>query len=149
MGFSQREERLYKYCGREIYFSPEKTADSIKKKLPFIDFAFLFGSAKNGVISPGADLDIAICFERNTHINFDNITKVISVIEEQHSGIECDLGILNTAGPIFCFEVLKGRLLFVRENKLVEYTDFYSRTCREYEETMSSYKRYYRNLATL
>jgi thiamine monophosphate kinase len=53
--------------------------------------------------------------------------------------VRCDAGILNSAEPVYRFEALKGRLLFVHDR--VGYAAFYSLTCREYESQMASYER--------
>lgn len=136
MSISRREERLAKYKCGEIHFQPEKLGVVLYEKAPFLDFAFIFGSAKNGIIAPGADLDIAVFFNKEISIDWELISKTISIIEKETNGGECDIGILNTAGPIFRFEVIKGRVLFIRENNLTTYLDFYSLTCREYEDEM-------------
>lgn len=57
-------------------------------------------------------------------------------------GATCDLGVLNKAGCIDRFEALKGRLLFCRPRCLEVYADFYTRTCRQYEEYFVMLSRY-------
>jgi hypothetical protein len=44
---------------------------------------------------------------------------------------------LKTIPQILRFEALKGKLLFIRDDKMEEYAHFYSLTCREYEDTMA------------
>ncbi len=146
MSLSQREERLNRYSCHEIVFSSEKIAGALEQAVSEIDFAFLFGSGKDGLVSAGSDLDVAVFFDQKVKVDFNLITQVISVVEDLYTGLQCDLGILNTAGPVFRFEVLRGRPLFVRDNKLDEYAEFFSLTCREYEDAMITYERYYRNL---
>ena len=53
--------------------------------------------------------------------------------------VRCDIGILNSAEPIYRFEALKGRLLFARDQE--RYVTFFSKTCREYESQMFDYER--------
>lgn len=109
-------------------------AEELKTKIPEIDFAFVFGSYANGTQRPDSDLDIAIYL--NTEVSLDIISRSISIIETI-SGKRCDLCILNEVSEILRFEVLKGKLIFVREEKIEEYARFYSLTCREYEDQMA------------
>lgn len=57
-------------------------------------------------------------------------------------GVECDVGVLNDADPVFRFEALRGQLLFTRDRE--RYLDVYSLTCREYESQMADYERQHR-----
>ena len=45
--------------------------------------------------------------------------------------------ILNTASEILRFEALKGKVLFIRDDKMEEYAHFYALTCREYEDSIA------------
>lgn len=112
----------------------ELLSEELKTKIPEIDFAFLFGSYAKGTQRPDSDLDIAIYL--NTEVSLDLISRSISIIETT-TGKRCDLCILNKASEILRFEVLKGKLMFVRERKIEEYVHFYSLTCREYEDQMT------------
>lgn len=112
----------------------ELLSEELKTKIPEIDFAFLFGSYAKGTQRPDSDLDIGIYL--NTDVSLDLISRSISIIETT-TGKRCDLCILNKASEILRFEVLKGRLMFVREGKIEEYAHFYSLTCREYEDQMA------------
>jgi hypothetical protein len=112
----------------------ELLSEELKTKIPEIDFAFLFGSYAKGTQRPDSDLDIAIYL--NTDVSLDLISRSTSIIETT-TGKRCDLCILNKASEILRFEVLKGKLMFVRERKIEEYVHFYSLTCREYEDQMT------------
>ena len=112
----------------------ELLSEELRTKIPEIDFAFLFGSYANEKQRPDSDLDIAIYL--NTEVSLDLISRSISIIETT-TGKKCDLCILNKASEILRFEVLKGKLIFVREGKIEEYVRFYSLTCREYEDQMA------------
>jgi predicted nucleotidyltransferase len=116
-------------------------AEAIAKLLavdfPQLGFAYLLGSAARGVIAPHSDLDLAIYYlERPT---FDRVAALIRAVEDLHRGVRCDLGSLNHAEPVYRFEALKGRLLFVRDREL--WLRFYSLTCRLYESQMFHYDR--------
>ena len=112
-------------------FSVEKLSGILKDTIPEIDFALLFGSAQKGEVKESADIDIAIYL--NTSTTIDLLSKIVKNVEN-YTKCRCDLSILNTATEILRFEALKGKLLFVRENKIDDYALFYSLTCREYED---------------
>ncbi len=112
------------------YFSIKKISE-ILEQIVEIDFALIFGSAQKGEAKGSSDIDIAVYF--NTHITTKLLLKIIEKVEN-YTHCRCDVCILNTASEILRFEVLKGKLLFVRENKIDDYALFYSLTCREYED---------------
>jgi predicted nucleotidyltransferase len=104
------------------------------KTIPEIDFAFLFGSAQSGLLKKTSDIDIGVYL--NTPVTPDLILSMVKSVENSVSA-ECDLTILNTASEILRFEALKGKVHFIRDDKMEEYVHFYSLTCREYEDTMA------------
>jgi len=115
-------------------FSINKLANHLKQTVPEINFAFIFGSSSEGSIKKYSDVDIAVYL--NTEITVELILKIITAVETI-TGANCDLNILNTASEILRFEVLKGKLLFVRNSSIDNYAKFYSLTCREYEDKMA------------
>ncbi len=114
-------------------FSVQKLAGNLKTILE-IDFALLFGSAQSGLLKNNSDIDIAVYL--NTLLTPELMLSIVKSVEKTVS-LNCDLTVLNTASEILRFEALKGRVLFVRDNKIEEYAGFYSLTCREYEDTMA------------
>ena len=114
-------------------FNIDKLSKELQK-LEFIDFAYLFGSSSDGIINEGSDLDIAVYFSDDFIVDFDTIAMVLKVIDDLIPGIECDLCRLNTANETLCFEALKGKLLFVKNECKDKFAGFYSITCREYED---------------
>ncbi|MBU0992206.1 MAG: nucleotidyltransferase domain-containing protein [Proteobacteria bacterium] len=110
----------------------------LRENIPEIDFAFLFGSAMKKPIDQCQDVDIGAYL--NTTVSLELIGKILEKVETL-TKCRCDLSILNTASEILRFEALKGILLFVRDNKLEDYSSFYSLTCREYEDKMFWMKR--------
>ena len=104
------------------------------KEISFIEFAYLFGSSKNGEVKKSSDVDIAVYFFDNQSIDFDKLAQVFSVIEKVVPSVDIDLCRLNSASETLRFEVLKGNCLFVREKSMDKFTEFYSRTCNEYED---------------
>ena len=118
-------------------FDIQKTASEIEKKCPEIIFAFLYGSAKDGTVKKGSDIDIAIYLNQKSDLN--SYTKIIDIVEKNVPGAQADIGILNNADPIYRFEALKGKMLFCKDKE--KYTGFFSLTCRKYEDQMADYER--------
>jgi len=110
----------------------ENLARELNHVFPEILFAFLFGSSKEGILRPGSDIDIAVYLEKKVSI-MTLIPRIIDRLESL-AGSTCDLTILNTAGPLIAFEALRGKLLFVRNESMDVYADFYSLTCRLSED---------------
>ena len=110
---------------------------AIKQACPEVVFAFPTGSAANGLVAVGSDLDVALYVE--DRVSWETLRKVHDVVELRLPGVHCDLGSLNQEEPVYRFEALKGHLLFVRT--LEVYLRFYSLTCREYESQMADYER--------
>jgi len=108
-----------------------KKLSKILEQIIEIDFALIFGSAQKGALKDASDIDIGVYL--NTPITTDILLKIVEKIEN-YTHRRCDLCTLNTASAILRFEALKGDLLFVRENKIDDYAQFYSLTCREYED---------------
>ncbi len=141
MSLGRRETILARYSRREAAFAPEALAAALESACPFLDFAFLLGSARDGRVPAGGDIDLAVYFHASSAIDWDRISAIMSIVEGQCPQAESDVGILNTAGVIYRFEALRGRLLFVRTAALDDYAAFYSLTCREYEDTMAMFAR--------
>jgi hypothetical protein len=120
-----------------VHFDPDRLAVVLKEQLPEVDFCFLMGSAVDGVVQAYSDLDLAFYLSGASILSF--YSKVSDVVRSVMSDVRVDIGILNTAEPIYRFEALKGRLLFARDEE--RYVSFYSRTCREYESQIVDYER--------
>jgi len=118
-------------------FDIDKLADSLEKACPQAVFALLHGSAKNGFVREGADVDIAVYIEGKP--DFEFYRRAYAAVSSVAAGAEPDVGILNRAEPVYRFEALKGRLLFSRD--MEKYLDFFSLTCRLYEGQMADYQR--------
>lgn len=118
------------------------TPDKIQLKLlgeklefnfPEILFAYLFGSQASGKSKQESDVDIAVYLLHGTK-SLALVSRILSVIEEVVKQKEVDLTILNDAGVILSMEVIKGKLLFVRQDALDIHAEYYSLTCREFED---------------
>ena len=117
-------------------FDRNKLAEKLKT-LPEIAFAYLFGSALNGTIKEGSDLDIAVYIVGKAKNNDEGIKlrlKIIQLLESAVPGFDnFDLVILNEVSTILGMQILQGTLLFVKPEHEDIYADFYSYTCRKYE----------------
>ena len=120
-----------------VYFEAQSLADVLKKKFPSIRFCLLMGSAKNGKVNEGSDLDLAIFLNERPELSF--YAAIEDAVHEVVPKVRVDVGFLNRAEPVFRFEALKGTLLFVRD--MDEYASFFSKTCREYESQLFDYER--------
>jgi predicted nucleotidyltransferase len=107
-------------------------AEGLEKAFPEILFAFLFGSAKNGKIKPVSDVDLAV-YIKGTLDKTTLISRILKFMESETSS-DCDLTFLNNTDPVLAMEALRGTLLFVRKESMDIYADFYSLTCRLYED---------------
>jgi predicted nucleotidyltransferase len=110
--------------------------DTLAKALaedPRVVLATLFGSARDGTVRPGSDVDIAVLLSpalssREFYAFYVEMTRRLSTIPE------LDLVDLNHANSVLAFEALCGRRLVVRDREAV--AAFSSRVAREYEDDM-------------
>jgi len=110
----------------------KQLAKGLEKVFPEILFAFLFGSAKDGKIKPGSDVDLAV-YIREPSDKTELISRILKFMESETTR-DCDLTFLNTSDPVLAMEALRGTLMFVRKETMDIYADFYSLTCRLYED---------------
>jgi predicted nucleotidyltransferase len=120
-----------------VYFDPDRLAAVLKEKLPAVDFCFLMGSAVRGAVKAHSDLDLAFYLSEPSSFRFYN--EVMDVVRSVVPDVRCDIGVLNSAEPVYRYEALKGKLLFTRDQE--QYLAFFSKTCREYESQMVDYER--------
>jgi predicted nucleotidyltransferase len=125
---------------RAITFDVERLGEVLRERCPEVTFALLHGSARSGTVAPGSDVDVAVHCSRPASAQV--LLGVMAAVAQVVPGVECDVGVLNEADPVFRFEVLRGRLLFTRDRE--QYLDFYSLACREYESQMADYERQHR-----
>lgn len=114
-------------------FSPEDLAEILLNNFQEIHFALLFGSAQDGIVKKGSDIDIGI-FYNFEYDKTDLLLKLTAVFEKFLPETFFDITILNKASSILRFEALQGKVLFVRENQENRFGDFYTLTCSEYED---------------
>jgi len=96
-------------------------------------FAVVFGSAQDGTVLPGSDLDLGICFDPRP--GPDALVTLLTEIADLLPFDGIDLTDLTTADPILAFEAISGR--FLCRNSPEGTAEAYSRICREYEDAMA------------
>ena len=100
---------------------------------PRVVLAILFGSAREGTVRPGSDVDIGVLLSPElTPLEF--YAFYVDMTARLKTIPELDLVDLNHAGSVLAFEALCGCRLFVRDNDAV--AAFSSRVAREYEDDM-------------
>ena len=129
MSLSARQDPLFGRAGAGE-FSTAALAAVLQAGAPEIAFAHLLGSARDGKLSSGADVDLAVWLIAGEH-DWDTLSKIITLAED-FCGVRCDLGVLNHAGVVYRFEALRGRRLLVRSGQWDRYGDFFSGTCFEH-----------------
>lgn len=123
----------------KVKFSVDELSAYLKTQLTDVEFALILGSAQDGILYQDSDLDIALYLKQE--LGFSLLASInesiISFFDPSYPKV--DIGILNNAEPIYCFEALKGKLLFCRNDE--KYLDFFVSTCKAYEMQMRSYQR--------
>ena len=99
--------------------------------------AWIFGSAREGTIRPGADIDVGVLFARMPSI--DELADLRAALQDALAFDEIDLVILNEASPILRFEAVSGRPIYTADRE--SRATFVSLTAREYEDEMAQWKR--------
>lgn len=124
---------------KDIVFSIDTLAMSLKK-LPEISFAYLLGSAQNGIMKAGSDLDIAIFMDNNSTGSFSIYRNICDCCSALLPGVRIDLGLLNQSqDPVYKYESIKGKLLFAKDTET--WLRFFSVNAREYDSQMSHYRK--------
>ncbi len=101
-----------------------------------IQYAMVFGSARDGLVHAGSDLDLAVSLPHANLQDTDRLLAIVGGVEDAFD-VTCDLTVLETAGPVLRHEALKGRVLFIRPGREDDFSEFYVRTCAEYEDLMA------------
>jgi len=112
---------------------PKERVIKLLRKVPEVQFVLLFGSAKTGIIPEGSDVDLGICLNKSND-EFDILLKINTLLEDHLPGIQFDIVNLYKASPILRFEALQGEVIFLPDEYADSYSDFYSKTCAEYED---------------
>jgi predicted nucleotidyltransferase len=98
--------------------------------------AWAFGSAQDGVVREGGDVDTAVF--TTTPLSLDEQLTLLGKLQAALQFEDVDLIILNDANPILRFEAVSGKRLFCRD--LSAMAGFVSLTAREYEDEMAQWQ---------
>ncbi len=99
--------------------------------------AIVFGSAQNGLVRDGGDLDVAVLYRRTPSPNrlFELMAEITETIEFDNVDLVC----LNKAGTVLAFETLNGTVICRNDRELL--ATFSSLVAREYEDEMAQLDR--------
>jgi len=108
----------------------------ILREYEVVIFAYLFGSHSRGEAGKLSDIDVAVYLDPSLTQDamWDTFLDIASRLSFRD--VEVDVVLLNTTSYRLAFEVLKGRLLFSRDEEMRK--EFIYRTLRTYLD-----RRYY------
>jgi predicted nucleotidyltransferase len=95
--------------------------------------AWLFGSARDGEVRNGSDVDIGVLFDEKPGL--DTLALCRARLQKVLEVEEIDLTALNDASPVLRFEALCGKRIYCRNEERC--AEFASLTAREYEDEMA------------
>lgn len=151
MSLTSREETKRRFPRRKaVSFLLSDVARELSEHAPEVEFAYLLGSGQNGIIPEYSDLDLAVFAKPGTNKKYETYNRIVACVEKALPGpADVDVVFLNDAHCVFRFEALKGKRLFSRPECLEHLAEFYSLTCREYEDYMAGIRRRCRLLKEL
>jgi predicted nucleotidyltransferase len=100
--------------------------------------AIVFGSSQNGSINPGSDLDVGILFHTPPKNSIEEFEYYRKLCDYTDFADVVDMVVMNNANEILAFEILNGR--YVDKKDPEKTAEFFSYTCRVYEDTMYTQK---------
>ena len=122
------------YCGMSTL---EEIARRVLERCSKVSSAWLFGSRVSGGARPDSDVDIAILV--NSPLTVDELVSLSSELSWELREDHVDLVVLNDASPILAFEAISGINLLCGDAAFQ--AEFFSLTCRLYEESMTMWER--------
>ena len=115
-----------------------KKVQRVWQHRPNIAAAWVFGSAQDGVVRAGSDLDFGILFVVKPSL--DELTDLRAELQEILGFEAIDVIPLNEGSPVLRFEALSGRCLYCADRE--RRAAFASLTSREYEDDMTMLAKY-------
>lgn len=103
---------------------------NVLQRYPNVLAAWLFGSAREGVVRQNSDIDLGVLFASKPTL--EELANLRADLTEALHFEEVDLIALNDADALLRFEAVSGRRLFVRDLEMV--AAFVSLTAREAED---------------
>lgn len=107
--------------------------EAVFAKHPNVLAAWLFGSAQEGFLRQGSDVDIGVYYQQKPSL--EELADLRADLQEALGVEEIDLVPLNEASPLLRFEAICGRLLFIRNWEKM--ASFVSLTAREAEDAQA------------
>ena len=114
-----------------ISLTPDLIREKCASVFSELSLAYLFGSLAKRKLTPLSDIDIGILVNKQCdffNLQLELISQLTDLLHE-----EVDVVILDTAPPLLKFEVIKGILLFQRNNRTR--IEFEVRVRNEYYDT--------------
>lgn len=108
-------------------------ADKVWESTPSVVASWSFGSAQNGIVAQGSDLDIAVLFSFPPSL--EQLADLRADLQEALGIDAIDLMILNSAGTISAMEAVSGKALFCSNRNTR--AEFVSLLSRQYEDDMA------------
>ena len=108
-------------------------AQKVWERAPFIVASWSFGSAQDGAVAQGSDLDIAILF--SSRPDLEQLAGLRADLQDALGFDAIDMMILNSAGSISAMEAVSGKPLFCRNTS--KRAEFVSSISRQYEDDMA------------
>ena len=112
-------------------------AQPVWQATPGVIAAWAFGSAQDGRVRVGSDIDIGLLMASLPSL--DEQLELVAKLESALQVDTVDLVILNDANPILRFEAISGRAIYCRD--MGRRAEFASLTAREYEDEMALWER--------
>ncbi len=93
--------------------------------------AWVFGSAQDGSVRPGSDLDIGVLFRSKPVL--DELTDLLLGLQRALNFEGVDLVVLNGASSILRFEAISGHAIYCRDaNERAEFVSLSARVRRQH-----------------
>jgi len=116
-----------------------RSTEKVWQDYPDLVAVWSFGSAQDGRISFGSDLDIALLFAEAP--DFETLCNIRADLQEMLELEDIDIMNLNTAGVVSAMEAISGTPLFCRD--LGKRAAFASLISRQYEDDIAQLHRHY------
>jgi predicted nucleotidyltransferase len=108
-----------------------------------IEAAWVFGSAQDGELHEGSDIDFGVLFRSAPTL--DVLAELRAALQEILQVDDIDVVVLNGAGPMLRFEAASGRRLYCRD--VHRCAEFVSLAACEYEDDMAMIEKYVKSFA--
>lgn len=122
---------------RKLTDTDWQTLAAALSTFPRLVAAWVFGSARDGFIRPGGDVDVGVLWQGRPSL--DDLAALRMAVQDALQMDAVDLVVLNNASLVLRFEAISGRPIFCRDAG--QRAVFASLTAREYEDEMALARR--------